>query len=250
MFVESFFNTTVAGGFLVGVLALFAIAMDKTDIHKLIISDLVEVGMLIIIAAVGTDLAEALILPGLVVGMAEILAVSEILILKNRMIYESKMKNIEGSKKFKLFEEFLVEKPIIPNVEFVPLEVVKSSYKFISAVLVIYGALLTGFTGGAVMASGLLYYLLCSRLIGEKLPTEYIHRQWESISGFSGIMWAFWIFGFIGFFLFPKYYLYFLLMAGGSLALKVGSKLGLLGNFANILEKIKNKSNSNNDKLS
>ena len=45
----------------------------------LILTDIVGIAMLIFVAAVGTDLAESLILPGLVVELAEILAISEIL---------------------------------------------------------------------------------------------------------------------------------------------------------------------------
>ena len=51
-----------------------AIAYQKMSLNALILTDIVGVGMLILVAAVGTDLAEAIILPGLVVELAEILA--------------------------------------------------------------------------------------------------------------------------------------------------------------------------------
>jgi energy-converting hydrogenase Eha subunit F len=66
-------------GLIVGLIGLMAIAYQKDDLNALILTDIVGMGMLILVAAVGTDLAEALILPGLVVELAEILAISEIL---------------------------------------------------------------------------------------------------------------------------------------------------------------------------
>ncbi|MDL2247051.1 DUF2105 family protein, partial [Methanobrevibacter sp. OttesenSCG-928-K11] len=56
----------IYAGLIVGFIGLMAIAMEKRDIHILILTDIVGLAMLIIVGAVGTDLAEALILPGLV----------------------------------------------------------------------------------------------------------------------------------------------------------------------------------------
>ena len=225
--VQSMFNHSVFAGFVVGILSLVAIGYQRSDIHTLILTDVVECAMLVIIAAVGTDLAEALILPGLVVGLAEFLAVSEILIQRDRLGERDK-------KISKLFEEFLVvEEPGIgEKIDYSKMEVLYSAPRFIGIVLVIYGAFLTGFTGGAVMSVGLLFYLFSQGAIGRGISSEGIRDFWESISGFSGVMWAFWIlFGFIGFYLFPDHYVTFLLIAGGALALKVGSKLGLIGDL-------------------
>ncbi|WP_292461195.1 EhaG family protein [Methanothermococcus sp.] len=226
--VSYLFNKTVIVGFIIGILSLYAISRQKSDLHMLLLSDLVECAMLVVIAAVGTDLAEALILPGLVVGMAELLAVSEVLVLRNEIKYKKK-----SNEKSKLLEEFIAkETPPNINIKFGKMEVLYSSPKFVAFILVVYGALLTGFTGGAVMASGLLFYLLSLGATGNGISLNRLKNIWESISGFSGIMWAFWIlFGFIGFFLYPQKYLYFLLIAGCALALKVGSKLGLIGNI-------------------
>jgi len=226
--VQGMFNHSIFAGFVVGILSLVAIGYQRSDIHTLILTDVVECAMLVIIAAVGTDLAEALILPGLVVGLAEFLAVSEILIQRDRLGERDK-------KISKLFEEFLVvEEPGIgEKIDYSKrMEVLYSAPRFIGIVLVIYGAFLTGFTGGAVMSVGLLFYLFSQGAIGRGISSEGIRDFWESISGFSGVMWAFWIlFGFIGFYLFPDHYVTFLLIAGGALALKVGSKLGLIGDL-------------------
>ncbi|AEH07017.1 EhaG family protein [Methanothermococcus okinawensis] len=227
--VSYLFNKTVVSGFIIGILSLYAISRQKSDIHMLLLTDLVECAMLVVIAAVGTDLAEALVLPGLVVSMAELLAVSEVLVLRNEM----RANNYNKHKKSKLLEEFIVKEiPHCKDIKFGKMEVLSSAPRFMAFILVIYGALLTGFTGGAVMASGLLFYLLSLGATGNGISLNNIKHTWESISGFSGIMWAFWIlFGFIGFFLFPQKYLYFLLIAGCALALKVGSKLGLIGDI-------------------
>ncbi len=228
-FVGMFFNKTVIIGFLVGILSLYAISRDKSDLHMLILTDLVECAMLVIIAAVGTDLAEALILPGLVVGMAEVMAVSEVLILRNELKYKKKQK-IVSSRKSGLLDEFIAKEISHENVVFNEMEVLHTAPKFIASILVIYGAILTGFTGGAVIASGLLFYLLAQTVLGNGISIDKLRNSWESISGFSGILWSFWVlFGFAGLYLYPQKYLYFLLISGCALALKVGSKLGLIG---------------------
>ena len=61
-----------------GVIAFYALARERDDLHKLLLLDLVEIVGLGVIALLGTDLAEALILPGLTVGIAELLALSQI----------------------------------------------------------------------------------------------------------------------------------------------------------------------------
>ena len=227
--VQHMFNYSVFAGFVVGILSLIAIGYQRSDIHLLILTDVVECAMLVIIAALGTDLAEALILPGLVVGLAEFLAVSEILIQR------CKLRKKEREKKTsKLFEEFLVvEEPKVEvDIEHPRMEILYSASRFISLILVIYGAFLTGFTGGAVMSVGLLFYLLSQGIVSRGISSEDIKDFWEAVAGFSGIMWALWIvLGFIGFYLFPDHYVTFLLIAGGALALKVGSKLGLIGDL-------------------
>lgn len=219
------FNKTVMVGLVMGILSLYAISREKSDLHVLLFSDIVEYAMLVIIAAVGTDLAEALILPGLVVGMAELLAVSEILTARNELRKnESNLK-----KRSKLFEEFTIKESPKIDIQFNKMEVLSAAPKFLSFILIIYGAILTGFTGGAIMASGLLFYIFSQRALDNKILSKDLKIYWEGISGFSGIAWVLWIFGFMGFFIFPEKWLYFTLLAGFALTLKVGSKLGLIG---------------------
>ena len=112
------------------------------------------------------DLAEALILPGLVVGMAELLAVAEIFVSRNDLRKDGK------KKKSKLLEEFTIKETPNMDITFSKMEVLYTAPKFFAFVLVVYGAILSGFTGGAVMASGLLFYVLAKRVIGQKILPE------------------------------------------------------------------------------
>lgn len=86
--VVSLYLPAIFTGIFAGLIGLLAITYQKNDLHTLILTDIVGVGMLIIVAAVGTDLAEALILPGLVVELAEILAISEILMSREMVAVE------------------------------------------------------------------------------------------------------------------------------------------------------------------
>ncbi len=65
-----------------GVIGFLALAIETDDLHRLLLLDLVEIMTLGVIALLGTDLAEALVLPGLTVGIAELLALSQIYITK------------------------------------------------------------------------------------------------------------------------------------------------------------------------
>jgi energy-converting hydrogenase A subunit G len=222
-FIYSLYHPTILVGFTIGVLSLLAIGFQKDDLHALILTDVIECAMLIIIAGVGTDLAEALILPGLVVSLAELLAVSEVLI--TRKYLKSKRPK---PRSYKLFEEFklpLHTGELKYNIE---MEILKTSPKFLAIVLIAYGAILSGFTGGAVIATGLLFYALSKRALGLDISEE-LKTMWEGMSALSGIAWALWVLGFIGLFVFPDKWLICLLMAGLGLVIKVGSKLGLIG---------------------
>ncbi len=77
--VVAIYAPAVIVGIIVALIGLFGISIEKNDLQVLILTDIVGMAMLIIVAAVGTDLAESLILPGLVVELAEILAICEIL---------------------------------------------------------------------------------------------------------------------------------------------------------------------------
>lgn len=215
----SFYKPALLLAIFIGFLVLTAIALEKKDLAILILTDIVGTAMLLVVSAVGTDLAEALILPGLVVELAEILAISEVMISR-----EMKRKQEENgdSDDLHLFPESL---PI-------NMEILETAPIFIALVLIIYGIFLTGFTGGAVAGGGIVFYMMSRKARG--MPIEL----WEGFSGLSGIAWCIWILGFLIYFLFPSFWLLGLFMSALGLLIKVASKMGLIGVLAR--EEIKN----------
>ncbi len=203
-FFQSMYTPALYGGLIVAFIALIGIAIQKKDIHILILTDLIGLAMLIVVAAVGTDLAEALVLPGLVVELAEIMAISEILISRE-------MRKIGLKKSF------------IPSDLTLDMEIMTTAPNFIALILIAYGTFLTGFTGGAVAGGGIILYALSRKVRG--LPVIVI----DGISGISGISWCLWIIGFLLFFVTPQYWLLSLFLAALGLFLKVTSKMGLIG---------------------
>jgi len=177
------------------VIAFFALARERDDLHKLLLLDLVEIAALGVIALLGTDLAEALILPGLTVGIAELLALSQIYCTKEG-IREMPVRglNIEVIAK--------ADAPLI-----------------ISIFLVTYGMILSGFTGGAVAGLGLVI-LFISRSYREDL---------NLLEMASGISWALWIFAFFIFMFLPEYWFVALMGAAIGILLKVTVKMSLVG---------------------
>ena len=177
------------------VIAFFALARERDDLHKLLLLDLVEIAALGVIALLGTDLAEALILPGLTVGIAELLALSQIYCTKEG-IREMPVKglNIEVIAK--------ADAPLI-----------------LSIFLVTYGMILSGFTGGAVAGLGLVI-LFISRSYREDL---------NLLEMASGISWALWIFAFFVFMFLPEYWFVALMGAAIGILLKVTVKMSLVG---------------------
>lgn len=202
----------VYAGLIVGFIGTIAIALKREEIHILILTDLVGLAMIFVVSAVGTDLAEALILPGLVVELAETLAISEILITREmRIIEQNPRRNIKKSSS-------LFPQPFALNME-----VLNTAPNFIALVLIGYGIFLTGFTGGAVAGGGIVLYALSKKARG--LPVLMV----EGIAGVSGIAWCLWIIGFLLFFVAPQYWLLSLFLAACGLLLKVASKVGLIG---------------------
>ena len=177
------------------VIAFFALSKERDDLHKLLLLDLVEIVGLSVIALLGTDLAEALILPGLTVGIAELLALSQIYCTKEG-IREIPVRglNIEVIAK--------ADAPLI-----------------ISVFLVVYGMILSGFTGGAVAGLGLVV-LFISRSYREDL---------NLLEMASGISWALWIFAFFVFMFLPQYWFVALMGAAIGILLKVTVKMSLVG---------------------
>jgi len=100
-------------------LAFYALMRETDGLHRLLLTDLIEVVTLAFIALIGTDLAEALILPGLVVGASELIALSEI---------------------YRIKEGYTL--PPGPGLQ---IEVMESAPAILAALLVIYGIVLSGF---------------------------------------------------------------------------------------------------------
>ena len=135
----SMYLPAIYAGLIVGFIGTMAIALKREELHILILTDLVGLAMIFVVSAVGTDLAEALILPGLVVELAETLAISEILITREmRIIENDPRRNL--SKSSSMFPQ-----PFALNME-----IMNTAPNFIALVLIGYGIFLTGFTGGAV----------------------------------------------------------------------------------------------------
>jgi len=179
------------------VIAFFALAKERDDLHKLLLIDLVEILSLGVIALLGTDLAEALILPGLTVGIAELLALSQIYCTKEGI----RQKPVKGL-----------------NIEVIA----KADAPLILSIfLVVYGMILSGFTGGAVAGLGLIV-LFISRTYREDL---------NLLEMASGISWALWIFAFFVFMFLPEYWFVALMGAAIGILLKVTVKMSLVGNL-------------------
>ena len=191
-------------GIIVGLIGLLAISYQKNDVHALILTDIVGIGMLILVAAVGTDLAESLILPGLVVELAEILAISEILMSR------------EMRKLGTTVELF----PLPLNLD---MEILNTAPIFFAVILIAYGAFLSGFTGGAMAGAGILFYVI------SRMTRGVPHNTWEGLAGASGVAWCLWLVGFLIFFVAPNYWLLALWLAAMGVFIKVAFKAGLVG---------------------
>ena len=122
----------IYAGLIVGFIATMAIALKREEIHILILTDLVGLAMIFVVSAVGTDLAEALILPGLVVELAETLAISEILLTREmRKIEQNPRRNLQKTSS------------IFPQPFALNMEILNTAPNFIALVLIGYGIFLT-----------------------------------------------------------------------------------------------------------
>ncbi|MGA2677573.1 MAG: EhaG family protein [Methanobacterium sp.] len=202
--VVGLFLPAVFTGIIVGLIGLLSISYQKNDLHALILTDIVGIGMLIIVASVGTDLAESLVLPGLVVELAEIMAISEILMSR------------EIRKQGKTVD--LMPMPL--NLD---MEVLTTAPIFFAIILVAYGAFLSGFTGGAIAGGGILFYVITRLARG--VPANI----WEGLAGASGIAWCLWLVGFLIFFVAPDYWLLALFLSAFGVFIKVTFKASLVG---------------------
>ncbi len=174
-------------------LAFYALMRETDGLHRLLLTDLIEVVTLAFIALIGTDLAEALVLPGLVVGVSELIALSEI---------------------YRIKEGYTL--PPGPGLQ---IEVMESAPGILAALLVIYGIVLSGFSGGAVAGLGVIFYFLC----------RDHHERFELIETASGYSWVFWIVAFFVFMVLPQYWFFAVMLAGSAILVKVMAKMSLIG---------------------
>lgn len=174
-------------------IAFVALALEKDDLHRLLLTDLAEITGLAIIALVATDLAEALILPGLVVGISELMALSEVYLVKEGLTAVPKRT--------------------------MHLEVMDSAPAILAGGLVVYGIILSGFSGGAVAGLGILFWFFC----------KGHDEAFEIIETASGYAWALWIAAFFVFMIAPQHWLFAVMIAGGAILLKVMAKMALVG---------------------
>ena len=189
---------------IVAFIGLTGIAIEKRDIQILILTDIVGLAMLMVVAALGTDLAEALVLPGFTVDLAETLAISEILLSRE-------MHKMDKKASF-------LPLPLVSDME-----IMTTAPNFIALILVGYGIWASGFTGGVIAGAGLIFYVFCRKARG--LPVNFIN----GLSGISGVAWCLWLIGFALFFAIPELWLLSLFLASFGLLLKVAGKMGVIG---------------------
>ncbi|MDR0439095.1 MAG: EhaG family protein [Methanocalculaceae archaeon] len=184
----------IAIAFFTIIIAFSSILQEKDDIHKMIIIDLVEITGLVVIALIATDLAEALILPGLVVGIAEIMAISELWLAKENLQQKHSAKKLD-------------------------IEVMKTAPPIIGAMLTTYGIFLTGFSGGLIAALGLMIYFF-----GKNVDVPF-----AKIENAAGYAWALWIIAFLIFMFIPSQWFLATMLAAVGIMLKVMAKMSLVG---------------------
>ncbi len=197
------FEIIVSFSAVFGAIAIAGFLFQEEDIHKFILAQGGALTGIVILAAVGTDLAEALILPTVVVMIAETLAFSEILTEKEKL------------------NAGITDSPEIGRR--VKLNIMETSPILVSGGLVIYGALLTGFQGGAVIGAGSLYYLI------NKERGDVSGSLWDTIHSLAGIGLGGWLIGFAILFLFPRFWLLGLFLSSAGILIKVISHMQLLG---------------------
>jgi energy-converting hydrogenase A subunit G len=175
------------------IIGFYALIRETDDFHRILLTDLAEILALAVIALVATDLAEALILPGLVVGISELMAVSEVYLVKEGLTTS-------------------------PGRQ-LRIEIMDSAPAIVAAVLVIYGIVLSGFPGGAVAGVGVIFYFMCK---GQS-------ERFALIEAASGYAWAIWIVAFFIFMVLPAYWFFGVMLAGSAILIKVMAKMSLVG---------------------
>jgi energy-converting hydrogenase A subunit G len=179
--------------FLAIVIGFWALVREQDDMHRILLTDLAEILALALIALVATDLAEALILPGLVVGISELLAISEVFLVREGLTRQPERR--------------------------LHIEVMDTAPAIMALALVGYGILLSGFSGGAVAGIGVIFYFICK-------GHDERFAIFEALSGYA---WVMWIVAFFIFMILPQYWFFGVLIAGSAILLKVMGKMSLVG---------------------
>jgi len=189
------YSIGLAAAFACALVGFLALMWEKDDLHKLLLVDLVETAALAVIALIGTDLSEALILPGLVVGIAELLALSQIYLVK------------EGYQHM--------------PVKGLNIEVIMRSTAtvIIATILAVYGIILSGFTGGAIAGLGIVFLLM----------SRSFSVDFHILEMASGISWALWVAAFFVFMFAPEWWYMALMGAAVGILMKVITKMSLVG---------------------
>lgn len=190
----SIYQSGLIAAFICIIIAFISLYQETDDLHRLILTDLTEIMALLLIALVATDLAEALILPGLVVMIAELMALAEIYLVK------------EGIQRKK-------------NSSALDIEVMQTAPPILAGILVLYGMILSGFSGGAVAGLGIIFYSVCK-------GSDELFAQIETASGYA---WVAWIAAFFIFLLLPGQWFFAVMIAGGAILIKVMAKFSLIG---------------------
>lgn len=190
----SIYQSGLIAAFICIIIAFISLYQETDDLHRLILTDLTEIMALLLIALVATDLAEALILPGLVVMIAELMALAEIYLVK------------EGIQRKK-------------NSSPLDIEVMQTAPPILAGILVLYGMILSGFSGGAVAGLGIIFYSVCK-------GSDELFAQIETASGYA---WVAWIAAFFIFLLLPGQWFFAVMIAGGAILIKVMAKFSLIG---------------------
>ncbi|OPX71746.1 MAG: hypothetical protein A4E40_00514 [Methanoregulaceae archaeon PtaU1.Bin059] len=189
------YSVGLAAAFACALVAFLALVWERDDLHKLLLVDLVETAALAVIALIGTDLSEALILPGLVVGIAELLALSQIYLVKEGYRHTP----VKG-----LNIEVIMRSP---------------ATVIIATILAVYGIILSGFTGGAIAGLGIVFLLMSRSFSGDFHILEMA----------SGISWALWVAAFFVFMFAPEWWYMALMGAAVGILMKVITKMSLVG---------------------
>jgi len=192
--VISIYQSGLIAAFICIIIAFISLYQETDDLHRLILTDLTEIMALLLIALIATDLAEALILPGLVVMIAELMALAEIYLVK------------EGIQRKK-------------NSSALDIEVMQTAPPILAGILVLYGIILSGFSGGAVAGLGIIFYSVCK-------GSDELFAQIETASGYA---WVAWIAAFFIFLLLPGQWFFAVMIAGGAILIKVMAKFSLIG---------------------